>query len=119
MESLLDDEPGVLAPPEADPDFDESLDGSPAPEELAEPDEPGVADELDEPDGLDGLVELPLDGELDEDDGGVPLLPLPLLPLLPDLLPPLSWPQAARPKAKATATARVESFMSPPWLGYT
>ena len=56
MESLLDDEPGVLAPPEADPDFDESLDGSPAPEELAEPDEPGVADELDEPDGLDGLV---------------------------------------------------------------
>jgi hypothetical protein len=95
----------VLAPPEAEPE---------------EPGELGVADELD---GLDGLVELPPDGELDEDElepgldgvedeGGVALLPL------LDLLPPPSSPHAARPKAKATATARVESFMSPPWLGY-
>ena len=47
---------------------------------------------------------------------GTGLLALPLLAPL-DLLPPLSWPQAARPKAMATATASVESFMCPPWLG--
>lgn len=86
----------------------------------------GVADELDELDGLDGLDVLPPEGVLDEDElepgleedeGGVALLLLlPLVP--PDLLPPPPSPHAARPKAKATATARVESFMSPPWLGY-
>jgi hypothetical protein len=100
LEELLGAE---LLPPEAEPELD--LDGSVA--------------EL-----------LPLAGALDEDElepeleGGVDegvelLLELPLVPpLLGDLVVPLSWPQAARPKAMATATARVESFMCPPWLGY-
>jgi len=106
------------APPEAEPelDFEGSLAGSLAP------------DELEDDDGeLGGVAELPPEGELDEvepevDDGGVvdegedELLLLPLVPL-PALPPPLSWPQAARPKAMATANAIVESFMGPPWLG--
>lgn len=89
-----------VAPPEAEPELD--LEGS----------ELGV------------VAELPPEGEPDEDeleggvDGVVLLLELPLVPpLLGDLLLPLSGPQAARPKAMATATASVESFMSPPWLG--
>ena len=93
-----------LAPPEAEPD----LEGSVALGELE------LGDELDE------LGEL---GEVEEElelEGGVerelPLvLPLVLLPA--DLPEPVSWPQAARPKAKATAAASVESFMCPPWLG--
>jgi hypothetical protein len=104
-----------LAPPEAEPELD--LAGSLAPDEL-EDDDDGE---------LGGVAELPPEGELDEvepevDDGGVldegedELLLLPLAPL-PALLPPLSWPQAARPKAMATASANVESFMCPPWLG--
>jgi hypothetical protein len=102
-----------LAPPEAEPelDFEGSDEG-----ELGE---------------LGGVAELPPEGELDEDElepeleGGVddgdeellllPLVPLAPLPALPPL--PLSWPQAARPRAMATATANVESFMCPPWLG--
>jgi hypothetical protein len=98
-ELLLDE----LAPPEAEPEL--GFDGS---------------DEL----GELGVVELPPEGELLEElepelDGGVDgELLLELLPLLPADLPvPLSWPQAARPKAKATAAASVESFMCPPWLG--
>ncbi len=110
-----------LAPPEAEPELDleGSLAGSLAPEEL-EDDDDGE---------LGGVAELPPEGELDEvepdvedggvDDGDEELLLLPLVPLapLPALPPPLSWPQAARPRAMATATANVESFMGPPWLG--
>jgi hypothetical protein len=92
-----------VAPPEAEPElgFDASLVGSLALEELEE--------ELGE---LGVVAELPPEGEvLDEEepelDGGV----------ADDGDLPLSWPQAARPKAIATAIARVESFMCPPWLG--
>jgi hypothetical protein len=122
LESLLPDAPelGVelellpplVAPPEAEPELDLSLEGSVALGEL---------DELGE------VAELPPEGEVDEDElepeleGGVEValpLVLPLVLLLPLVPPvPLSWPQAARPKAIATATASVENFMSPPWLG--
>jgi hypothetical protein len=122
LESLLPDAPelGVelelppplVAPPEAEPELDLSLEGSVALGEL---------DELGE------VAELPLEGEVDEDElepeleGGVEValpLVLPLVLLLPLVPPvPLSWPQATRPKAIATATASVENFMSPPWLG--
>ncbi len=108
-----------LAPPEAEPelDFEGSLAGSLAPDELEDDDgELGVVAEL----PLEGeVVEDELEPELDgggvDEDGEEELLE-PLVPLL-DLPPPLSWPQAARPKAMATASARVESFMCPPWLG--
>lgn len=74
--------------------------------------------ELDEeeaaPEGEDGVVAPEGDEvEPDEDaapEGGV----LVSRAVLPELLSP----QAARPKAKETAAARIESFMcSPPWLG--
>jgi hypothetical protein len=72
----------------------------------------------------DGLLALPPtddEPELEPGElGGVEEAELlPLLPplVLPADLEPLSWPQAARPNAIATATARVESFMKPPWLG--
>ena len=109
----------ALLPPEAEPAAEPEPD-------FAGSEALGV--ELEELDELGEVAELPPEGELDEElapelDGGVegdvalPLaLPLPLLAPL-DLLPPLSWPQAARPKAMATATASVESFMCPPWLG--
>ena len=97
------------APPEADPDAEPeaeplgALDGSLALEELGE-------------------LEAPLEGDEDDEelgpelDGGGVALPLELLVELPldDL--PASSPQAARPRAIATATAKVESFMCPPWL---
>lgn len=114
--------PPLVPPPEAEPDVDLSFDGSVAlGEDEDEDEEPGVAVE---PVGA-GVVELPPEGELDEDElepeleggGVVLLLELPLVPLEPLVLPvPLSWPQAARPKAMATAIASVENFMSPPWL---
>jgi len=111
LEELLG---GVLdAPPEADPDAEPEADplgdfeGSLALEEL---------DEL-------GELEAPLEGDVDEDElepeldgGGVALPLLLLLDELPGDDLPASSPQAARPKAIATATARVESFMCPPWL---
>ena len=108
LESLLPDvlELGELEPPVAEPDFDGS-------DELGEL---GVVDELPPEGELLEELEPELDGGVD--DGELLELPLVLLPLLPADLPvPLSWPQAARPKAKATAAASVESFMCPPWLG--
>jgi hypothetical protein len=117
---------GVLAPPEA---LEPDLAGScvPLADEL---DEPGVEaapegeDELDEAaPGLLGLPALPpTEAEPDAEPGelgGVEeaLLLLPLVPAEPAERW-LSSPQAARPSAMATATARVESFMKPPWLGY-
>lgn len=142
---LLDDEllGDALEPPEAAPDFeaseleelDELLAGSLAPEL------PPLTDELEEL-GVDGVDEaLPeggvalLDeeelgavddappeaepevepGALDGDDGVVALLELEEPGAEEDLLA-LSRSHAARPKARATATARVDSFMGPPWV---
>lgn len=104
----------VVAPPDAEPD--PGFAGSVALGEL------GVApdDELDE---LGEVAELPPEGDVVDEgelepvlDGGVELAPLLVLPLVVPLVVSLSWPQAARPKAMATAIARVESFMCPPWL---
>jgi hypothetical protein len=129
----LEPEGAALEPPEAEPDFEVSeldeLDGLLAgsldgveealPEggvaALLDDEEPGVADEElgvvdDAPPEADPEVE---PGALDGDDG-VALLELDEPGAEEDLLA-LSRSHAARPKARATATARVESFMGPPW----
>jgi hypothetical protein len=78
----------LLAPPEAEPDFEVSLELDEAPADGDEGEVLGEAVlELEEP-GVDEVL----------------------------LVSPRS--QAASPKASATAAARMESFMSPPWLGY-
>jgi hypothetical protein len=74
---------------------------------LLDDEEPGVVD--DAPPEADPEVE---PGALDGDDG-VALLELDE----PEDLLALSRSHAARPKASATASARVESFMGPPWVG--
>ena len=77
-------------------------------------------DELDELGEL-GLVEAPPDGDevellLEGDEGEVDGEELELEEPGEVLeLSPRS--HAARPKASATATAKMESFMCPPWLG--
>jgi hypothetical protein len=91
----------LLAPPEAEPDFDASLEADPLVPVEAEPDAEPLAPEGDDGDVLLGEDELELDA--------------PGLDALLLRSPPLS--QAARPKARATAPARRESFMCPPWLG--
>jgi hypothetical protein len=109
----------ALEPPEAEPDFEASLD----------PDPLIPADELDElgldaEPGVDGVAEAPPvppteaepDDELGELDGDV-LLGEDALELdEPGAEAPLdaSRSHAARPKASATAAARIESFMCPP-----
>lgn len=112
----------VVAPPDAEPglavsSFGASDEGAAAPEggvaALLLEDAPGVAGvaavppaELDdEPGAVEGAdgggVEAVLEPEL---EGGA-------------LVVRSGLSQAARPKASATAIARVESFMCPPWLG--
>jgi hypothetical protein len=90
----------ALAPPEAEPDFAVSL----------------PAEELDDELGEVGLDEAPLDGDEGEVLGVLELEE----PGVDEVLLELSLPRshAARPKASATAAARMESFMCPPWLGY-
>jgi len=95
-----------LAPPEAEPelDFDASL----------EPDPLMPPEELDEELGLLGDEEAPLEGdELGED--AVLELDEPGLDEVLLESPPRS--HAASPKARATAAARIESLMCPPWVG--
>jgi hypothetical protein len=92
----------LLEPPEAEPDFDGSLEADPLVPVDAEPDAEPLA-----PEGDDGEVLLGED-ELELDAPGLDALLL--------RSPPLS--HAARPKARATAPASRESFMCPPWLGY-
>jgi hypothetical protein len=135
LEELELESAGALAPPEAEPDFAESAD-----EELGGVTLMDVLDEdgegwLAEPEGVaalllddeSGVVELlpvpPTEAELDEEPGvvgaGVALSLRALELEEPGADEVRSGPllQAARPKASATASARVESFMSPPWLG--
>jgi hypothetical protein len=109
----------ALAPPEAEPDFDVSADeelGGVTPMDVLDDDEPGVA----------GVAEVPPEAELDEAPGavegdeGVALLLFAVLELEPgadEVRAASSRLHAARPKASATASARVVSFMCPPWLG--
>jgi len=102
-----------LAPPEAEPDFDGSLEADPlVPEDelLEAPGELGLDDAPAEGDEDDELLEGDDDGEL---DGVEEVLELEE----PGLLLESGRSHAARPNARATAKARVESFMCPPWVG--
>ena len=112
-----------VEPPEAEPDFALSFSAS----VVAELEELAAPGWLDAPE--DGLVALGLDAlppteaEPDaEPDGGVDgvedaLLLEPEAPGAVDVRSRLLSPQAARPKASATATANVESLMVTPRLG--
>jgi hypothetical protein len=102
LESLLE-----VEPPEALPDGELAL-LEEAPGAVVAPPVPPTEAEFDEEpgavDGDDGVaVSLRAVLELEE-PGAVEVRSGPLS-------------QAARPKASATATARVESFMFPPWVG--
>ena len=80
---------------------------------LLDEEELGVVD--DAPPEADPEADPEVDpGALDGDDG-LALLELDEPGAEDDLLA-LSRSHAARPKARATATARVESFMGPPWV---
>lgn len=83
-----------------------------APGELGLEDVPAEGDEDDELlEGDDGeLLEGDDDGELDGEEDVLELDE-------PGLLLESGRSHAARPNARATAKARVESFMCPPWLG--
>jgi hypothetical protein len=85
--------------------------------DVLDDEDPGVA-------GVDD--EVPPEAELDEAPGavegeeGVALSLFAVLELEPgadEVRAASSRLHAARPKASATASARVVSFMSPPWLG--
>jgi hypothetical protein len=96
-----------LAPPEAEPDFALSPDADPLMPE----------DELEE-DGLDGLDdEAPLEGDEGELLGEEDVLELEEPGLAEVLLGLSPRSHAARPSARATATAIAESFMCPPRVG--
>lgn len=94
----------ALAPPEAEPDFAASL----------EPDPLIPADELGEEPGVD---EAPLDGDEAGPLGVAAVLELEE-PGVDEVLLVSPRSHAASPRAIATATARIESFTSPPWLGF-
>lgn len=107
------EELGLEAPPPAL--FFSSVDEEAAPElELGE-----VGDwlELEEdaaPEGEEGVVVAPEGEEVEPEDEAAPEPPV-VRPAEPVSLSP----QAARPNARVTAAASMESFMcSPPWLGY-
>ena len=86
-----------LAPPEAEPGFAVSLELDPL----------IPVDELDEEPGALGLDEAPLDGDVLELEA----------PGADEVLLVSPRSHAARPRASATATAKMESFMCPPWVG--
>jgi hypothetical protein len=96
-----------LAPPDAEPelDFDASL----------EPDPLMPDEELEEDPGDVGDEEAPLDG--DEGELGEAVLELEEPGVEEVLFESLPRSHAASPKARATAAARIESFMCPPWVG--
>lgn len=94
----------ALAPPEAEPDLAASL----------EPDPLIPAEELDEEPGVD---DAPLDGDEAEPPGVAAVLELEE-PGVDEVLLVSPRSHAASPRAIATATARIESFTSPPWLGF-
>ena len=87
----------ALAPPEAEPGFAVSLELDPL----------IPVDELDEEPGALGLDEAPLDGDVLELEA----------PGADEVLLVSPRSHAARPRASASAIARVESFMCPPWVG--
>jgi hypothetical protein len=101
LESLLVLGGVALAPPEAEPDFALSL----------------PAEELDDELGELGLDEAPLDGDDGEVLGEDDVLELDE-PGVDEVLLVSPRSHAARPNTRATAAARMESFMGPPWLGY-
>ena len=82
-----------LAPPEAEPGFAASLEA-----------------------GALGLDEAPLDGDEGDVLGEAAVLELEE-PGVDEVLLVSPRSHAARPRASATATARAESFMCPPWVG--
>jgi hypothetical protein len=105
----------LLAPPEAEPVFEVSLelealeDGLDGVDEAPPLTEPEADVEPLAPEGDDGEVLLGEEAELELDEPG--------LEALFELARSPPSPHAARPKTRATAPAIRESFMCPPWLG--
>jgi hypothetical protein len=95
--------------------FFSSVDEEAAPElELGEEGWVALDEDEAEPEGEDGVVVAPEGEDVEPEDDAAPEPPV-VRPAEPVSLSP----QAARPKARVTAAARIESFMcSPPWLGY-
>lgn len=94
--------------------FFSSVDEEAAPELLGEEGWVALDEDEAEPEGEDGVVVAPEGEDVEPEDDAAPE-PGVVRPAEPVLLSP----QAARPKARVTAAARIESFMcSPPWLGY-
>lgn len=125
LESLLELGDAALEPPEAEPDLVASLEPDPLmPEdELDEaPGAPGAEGDDDAPPvpPTDAEPELEL-GALDGDEAeplGVAVVLELEEPGLDEVLLVSPRSHAASPNASATATARVESFMCPPWVGF-
>jgi hypothetical protein len=94
--------------------FFSSVDEEAAPElELGEVGDWELEDDA-APEGEDGVVAAPEGDEVEPEDDAAPEPPV-VRPAEPVSLSP----QAARPNARVTAAASIESFMClPPWLGY-